>query len=148
VRQGAGDVGAIRETLRRLRQGHVLNIYPEGARTEDGEIAALQKGIAAVVRRCDVPVVPAVIVGSFEAWPIHKRFPRSGPVRIRYGPPLRLSGLSPDEILATIDRTLRSMFDELRQQDGVSRRKLRRARGNRAAHLHQPPVVRGERRED
>jgi 1-acyl-sn-glycerol-3-phosphate acyltransferase len=53
VRQGAGDVGAMRETLHRLRQGHVLNIYPEGARTEDGEIAVLQKGVAAIVRRCD-----------------------------------------------------------------------------------------------
>jgi 1-acyl-sn-glycerol-3-phosphate acyltransferase len=126
----------------------VLNIYPEGARTEDGEIAALQKGVAAVVRRCDVPVVPAVIVGSFEAWPVHERFPRCWPVRIRYGRPLRLRGLSPDTILATIDQTLRSMLDDLRRDAGDCRRKLRRTRTDGAAHLHQPTEVRGERGKD
>ena len=29
VRQGAGDVGAVKETIQRLQEGHVLNIYPE-----------------------------------------------------------------------------------------------------------------------
>jgi 1-acyl-sn-glycerol-3-phosphate acyltransferase len=116
VKQGAGDVGAVKETIRRLREGHALNIYPEGARTEDGEIAPLQKGVALIVRRAQVPVVPAVIVGSFEAWPIHRSVFRPWPVRVRYGPPMNLTGLGPDEVLTTIDRTLRGMFDELRAQ--------------------------------
>src|SRR5205085_495254 len=30
VRQGAGDVGAVREMIKRLREGHMLNIFPEG----------------------------------------------------------------------------------------------------------------------
>src|SRR5438045_4404731 len=34
VRQGAGDVGAVKETIARLKEGHLLNIFPEGARTE------------------------------------------------------------------------------------------------------------------
>src|SRR6476646_1280256 len=56
VRQGAGDVGAVRETLRRLQEGHALNIYPEGGRTEDGRIAPLEKGVALIVDRAKVPV--------------------------------------------------------------------------------------------
>jgi 1-acyl-sn-glycerol-3-phosphate acyltransferase len=114
VRLGSGDVGAVKETIRRLREGQVLNLYPEGARSEDGEIGPMEKGVALVIRRARVPVVPAVIVGSFQAWPKHRWLPRPGPVHVRYGPPMHLDGLEPDQILATIDHTLRQMFAERR----------------------------------
>jgi 1-acyl-sn-glycerol-3-phosphate acyltransferase len=116
VRQGAGDVGAMKETIHRLHEGHLLNIYPEGTRTLDGEIGVIERGVALVVRRAKVPVIPAVIVGAFEAWPIQRKMFRSWPVRVRFGPALHLDGLSPAEVIATIDRTLRTMFDELRSR--------------------------------
>ena len=121
VRQGAGDVGAVKETIQRLHEGHVLNIYPEGARTGDGEIGAMQRGVALVIRRARVPVVPAVIVGSFEAWPKFKRVFRPWPVRLCYGPPMLLHGLQPDEIIDTIDRTLRDMLSDLKGPQASAR---------------------------
>ena len=116
VRQGVGDVGAVRETIHRLKQGHLLNMYPEGSRTEDGRIAPLQKGVALILRRANVPVVPAVIVGSFEAWPMHRAWPQARPVRVKFGPPMNLAGLGRDQVIATIDHTLRTMFEELRNR--------------------------------
>jgi 1-acyl-sn-glycerol-3-phosphate acyltransferase len=116
VHQGHSDVKAVKETIRRLQAGHVMNIYPEGARTEDGEIGPLQPGVALIVERAQVPVVPAVIVGAYEAWPIHRRFLRRGSIRIRFGPPMDLAGRDRDEILAIIDRTLRTMFPALRAE--------------------------------
>jgi 1-acyl-sn-glycerol-3-phosphate acyltransferase len=116
VRQGHGDVRAVRETIQRLREGHVMNIYPEGSRTADGEIAPLLPGVALIVQRAKVTAVPAVIVGTFDAWPIHRKLLRCRPVRIRFGPPMELVGLERDEIMATIDRTLRSMFAVLRAE--------------------------------
>ena len=44
VRQGEGDIGAVKEIIRRLGEGHAVNIYPEGSRTETGEMARLEKG--------------------------------------------------------------------------------------------------------
>ena len=116
VKLGVGDVGAVKQMIQRLREGHALTIYPEGNRTEDGEIAPLQKGVALVVRRARVPVVPAVIVGSFEAWPRQRTIFRCHPVWVRYGPPIHLSGTDDDQIVTVIDHTLRRMFDELRAQ--------------------------------
>src|SRR5262249_9837762 len=55
VRQGEGDVGAVRETIRRLQEGHALNMFPEGSRSLDGEIAPIQAGIGLIVRRAGVP---------------------------------------------------------------------------------------------
>ena len=75
VRQGAGDVGAIKETIARLHEGHLLNIYPEGSRTEDGELLPIQPGAALVIRRAGVLVVPAVVDGSYYAWPKGRLLP-------------------------------------------------------------------------
>lgn len=114
VRQGKGDKGAIEETIRRLRQGHMLNIFPEGTRTQNGQIAPIQRGAALVVRRANVPIVPAVIDGSYEAWPYTRKMFRARPIRVLYGKPLDVSGLKGDQIVELIDRTLREMLDDFR----------------------------------
>ena len=116
VKQGAGDVGAVKETIRRLKEGHLLNIFPEGSRSDDGEIAPMQAGASLVVKRAGVPVIPCVVEGTFQAWPNKQKLPRRHPVRVMYGPPLDVSGLSAKEITALIDRTLRAMFEELRRK--------------------------------
>ncbi len=115
VEQGAGDIGAVKESIARLQEGHLLNMFPEGSRTEDGEIQPMEKGVALVIRRAKVPVVPVVIDGSFIAWPRKQKFPRTHPVRVLYGPPMHeLWKLDRDEILKKIDATLRQMYEELR----------------------------------
>lgn len=124
IQLGAGDIGALKQTIHRLQQGHLLNLYPEGSRTHNGEMLPIQKGVALVVRRAKVPVIPAVIVGAFDAWPAHRTMFRPGSVRVRFGPPMDLCSLPPDEIIATIDRTLRGMFDELRNHHTASGRPI------------------------
>jgi len=64
------------------------------------------------VRRAKVPVVPAIIVGAFEAFPRQNMFPKPGIVRIIYGKPMDLHHLSGDEIVAIMSRTLEQMFAE------------------------------------
>ena len=116
VRQGEGDVGAVKETIRRLQEGHVLNVFPEGSRTADGMIRPMQAGIGLIVRRAGVPVVPAVIDGSFAAWPRQAKLPHRHPVRVQYGPAMDLKDLKAAQIVERIDTTLRSMFDDLRSR--------------------------------
>jgi 1-acyl-sn-glycerol-3-phosphate acyltransferase len=117
VRQGTGDVGAVKETIQRLRDGHLLNLYPEGGRTEDGEIGPLLRGVGLIVHRAGVHVIPAVIIGSFDAWPKYRRLFRAWPIRIAFGPPMNLDDMDPDEIVATIERSLPAMFLRLRCEE-------------------------------
>jgi 1-acyl-sn-glycerol-3-phosphate acyltransferase len=117
VRQGAADVGAVKETIKRLQEGYLLNIFPEGTRSEDGLIGKIESGAALVVRRANVPVVPVVIDGSFDAWPRHAKVFHSHPIRVMYGPPMDVANMKAAEITRVIDRTLRKMFDELRAKD-------------------------------
>ncbi len=131
VKQGRGDSGAIKETLRRLKDGHVLNIYPEGTRTESGQIERIQRGAALVVRRAGVPILPAAIDGSFQAWPRNRKFPRPGVIRVLYGPPLVIDGMNDQEITDLIDRTLHDLFEQV----AALRRSAMRKSGRRASTL-------------
>lgn len=127
VRQGRGDKAAIEETIARLQEGHMLTIFPEGSRSEDGQLQPIQKGVALVVRRANVPIVPAVIIGSFKAWPRGQALPNSHPVRVLYGPPLESKGLKGEQISQLIDQTFRRMLVELKQRDAHERSRSGRA---------------------
>lgn len=116
VRQGAGDVGAMKQSIARVQAGHALNVFPEGSRTEDGEIAPMEKGVGLVIRRAKVPVVPAAIHGSWDAWPKGRSLCRTHPIRIIFGPVMDLSHLKGDEITQEIDRVLRELFREVKER--------------------------------
>ena len=119
VRQGEGDVGAVKETIRRLQEGHALIVYPEGTRSLSGEIETIQPGVGLIARRAGVPVVPAVIEGSYEAWPKGHKVFRPHTVRAMYGPPIDLSGLKANQVVKKIEQTLRAMHADLKQTDPV-----------------------------
>jgi 1-acyl-sn-glycerol-3-phosphate acyltransferase len=113
VHQGRADVGAIKETIRQLQAGHVLNVFPEGSRSETGELGPIEKGVALIIRKAAVPIVPVAIAGSFQAWPKTRRLPRPHPIRVIYGKPMELHNLKPDEIVAAIDAELRKLLNQL-----------------------------------
>jgi 1-acyl-sn-glycerol-3-phosphate acyltransferase len=116
VRQGEGDVGAVKETIRRLREGHMLTVFPEGGRSEDGELQPILNGAALVVRKAGVPIVPVVIEGSFKAWSKHRRIWQRHPVRVLFGKPAVVHQLKAKEITEFIDQQLHELLAELRER--------------------------------
>jgi 1-acyl-sn-glycerol-3-phosphate acyltransferase len=114
VRRGETDVTAIKEALRRVHEGHVLTMFPEGTRSWDGNLLPIQSGIALMVKRAEAPVIPAVVDGAQRAWPRGSKFPKGGHVRLMYGPPLELGKRKGPQIVELIDQTFRSMLGELR----------------------------------
>jgi 1-acyl-sn-glycerol-3-phosphate acyltransferase len=120
VRRGESDLGAMKQAIARVQQGRVLIMFPEGTRTSDGNVHALQPGIGLLARRADVPVIPAVIDGSFAAWPRGQFLPYPHPIRVMYGAPLAIEGLKASQIVELIGQTLPKMLDELRRIGEVS----------------------------
>jgi 1-acyl-sn-glycerol-3-phosphate acyltransferase len=116
VRQGRADIGAMRESIRLLQLGHLLNIFPEGSRCEDGRLQPMLPGSALVVKRAKVPVLPVAIVGSFRAWPKHRRFFTPAPIRVRYGKPVRLDHLDTDEITRRVGELIGALVAELEEE--------------------------------
>ncbi len=107
-REGVGTQG-MKESLKRLRSGSIVTFFPEGTRSQDGQLAPLKPGIAALAARSGVPVVPAGIAGTFEAWPREAKFPRPHPVHIHYGQPIvpgELEALPSDEVIVRLHNRL------------------------------------------
>jgi 1-acyl-sn-glycerol-3-phosphate acyltransferase len=115
VRLGEADVGAIKECIRRLEVGYALNVFPEGTRTLDGEVQPIEKGIALVIRKAAVPVIPVAIHGSFDAWPKGARIFRPHPIRVRFGKPMKLHEMKGDKIVTEIEEALRGLLQQLRE---------------------------------
>ena len=88
VKRNTADLGAIKESLRRLKNGKLVLLFGEGTRTHDGRIAPLQSGIVMLARKARVPVIPVVIDGAFEAWPRHNIFWQFQSIRVVYGEPM------------------------------------------------------------
>jgi long-chain acyl-CoA synthetase len=85
-----------RQTLRYIgtlmSEGYSLLIFPEGKRTDAGEINPFQAGIGMIASKLGVPVVPVRLDGLDRI--LHQRWtlPRRGRARVAFGPPMSLSG--------------------------------------------------------
>ena len=88
VENNPRDLGSLRRTLRALREGAVVGIFPEGGRSHDGTLMPAKPGAALLALRAGVPLLPAGILGTFAALSRHQRFPRRGPILVRFGPPV------------------------------------------------------------
>jgi len=68
VQRNGDDRQALREALRRLADGRVVGVFPEGG-IRDGQDSMLcggsiREGVALLAVRAECPVVPAIILGS------------------------------------------------------------------------------------
>ncbi len=86
-RDGIGAQG-LKETLRRLKVGGIVALFPEGTRTVDGEVGELKPGISLLAKKARVPILPVAIAGTFEAWPRSRPFPTSHPIHVHFGRPI------------------------------------------------------------
>src|SRR5580692_11599619 len=65
-RDGGASLDAIKRVLRSLSHDRAVIVFPEGTRSEDGELQGPRPGVGFIACKAQVPVVPARIFGSFE----------------------------------------------------------------------------------
>lgn len=93
VKRGTADLAAIKEAMRRLKNGEQVVLFAEGTRTEDGKIGKILPGVAMLSQRTAEWTVPVVIDGAFECWPRHQALPGLGSIAVQYGRPIPQSEL-------------------------------------------------------
>jgi long-chain acyl-CoA synthetase len=89
------EAGA-RQTLRYIGEisadGFSILIFPEGVRTQTGEMTAFLGGIGMIGSRLELPVIPVRIEGVHEILHVKDKMARPGRVRVAFGAPMRLRG--------------------------------------------------------
>ena len=69
-----GLVQTIKDAREALHDGSSMAIFPEGTRTDDGQVQPFQKGSFMLARQIGLPLVPITIDGSFQVLPRSKGF--------------------------------------------------------------------------
>jgi 1-acyl-sn-glycerol-3-phosphate acyltransferase len=68
-----GDMKSIKEMMNTcknwLKRGASIMLFPEGTRSDDGEIHAFRDGAFRLAVDCNVPVVPIIVKGTYEIFP-------------------------------------------------------------------------------
>lgn len=93
-----------------LRQGKNLVIFPEGARSRDGEMAQFKKAFAILSKTLDIPIQPFVIDGAYKAMPIGKKFPISTNVDLTFLPPISPKNLEIEEIVSCSENLIKELL--------------------------------------
>ena len=106
------EAGA-RQTLRYvgdlLANDFSVLIFPEGQRSESGEIGRFRPGIGMMASRLDVSVVPVRIDGLDKVLHPTWRMARPGRVRVAFGAPLRLTGEDYEGLTQQVEDAVRHL---------------------------------------
>jgi long-chain acyl-CoA synthetase len=105
----AGAVEALRYAGRLISEGWCVLIFPEGDRTNAGEIHSFQPGVGMMASRLGTQVVPVRLEGLDRI--LHKtwRMAKPGPARIRFGAPLSLKGDDYTSLAQRVERAVREL---------------------------------------
>ena len=106
------EAGA-RQTLRYIGEitgdGFSILIFPEGVRSETGEMTTFRGGIGMIASRLDLPVIPVKIEGVHRILHVKSKFPRPGRVKVSFGAPMRLRGDDYAALAREVEQAVRGL---------------------------------------
>jgi 1-acyl-sn-glycerol-3-phosphate acyltransferase len=96
-----------------LRNGMPLVIFPEGGRSPSGRMRDFMGGAFYMAIKAQAPVVPIVLVGTYELLPMNSFHLRPGRVDMIIGEPIPTVGMVPremDKLSARVREVMLSMY--------------------------------------
>jgi long-chain acyl-CoA synthetase len=106
------EAGA-RQTLRYIGEvtgaGYSVLIFPEGARTDQGEIKPFRGGIGMIGSRLGLPVIPVRLEGVDRVLHTRWKMAKPGRVSVTFGRPMRLSGDNYAELAKQVEQAVRDL---------------------------------------
>ena len=102
-----------RQTLRYMGElfadGHSVLIFPEGRRTQHGEIQPFRQGVAMIGARLGVPIVPVRLEGLHDILHPTWKMARPGRAAVRFGAPITVSGDDYAALAARVESAVRAL---------------------------------------
>jgi 1-acyl-sn-glycerol-3-phosphate acyltransferase len=87
-REGVNDISAIKHSLKSLKKGELLVVFPEGTRSYDGEMQEAHAGVGLLAVKAQVPVIPAYVKGAELAMPRNSKIIKPVQITAKFGLPI------------------------------------------------------------
>jgi 1-acyl-sn-glycerol-3-phosphate acyltransferase len=111
---GRKALQSIDEAAATIHQGKSVVLFPEGTRTQDGNLLPFKRGGFILARKADVPVIPVTINGSGRINPANQIRLYSGDITITLHPPVVApQGLRRSEAETWMMETVRGCIDSV-----------------------------------
>ncbi|MCS6805671.1 MAG: AMP-binding protein [Acidobacteriota bacterium] len=107
--QEAGARQALSYMGELVSEGYCILIFPEGRRTEQGEISRFQGGVGMIASRLHLPVVPVRLEGLERVLHQSWKMARPGPVKVIFGRPLQLQGHDYSQLAWQVEQAVRQL---------------------------------------
>jgi len=92
VDRGAPQPSTIKEAVRRLKNGELIVMFPEGGRSRDGSLLDAKRGAGMIAAMSKAVIVPAFIDGADKALPAGARYIKLSNIKIFFGNPIETKG--------------------------------------------------------
>ncbi|MDE3196035.1 MAG: AMP-binding protein [Acidobacteriota bacterium] len=104
---GARD--ALRYAGELASDGYCIVIFPEGKRTDKGEIYPFQPGVGMLAARLGIPVVPVRLEGLERILHKNAKMATPGRATVKFGPPLTLEGEDYAALARRVEQAVRAL---------------------------------------
>jgi 1-acyl-sn-glycerol-3-phosphate acyltransferase len=111
---------ALAELRRKLQEEKAIYIiFPEGGRSRNGLMMPFKHGLGMLIAETKVQVLPCGLVGTFEALPPGRNFPRPMAIKLTIGDPLQFASTANDragwsQIGASLESSVRQLVGQSR----------------------------------
>ncbi len=91
VERDGNDMSALREVIKKVKDGNAVLLFPEGTRSIDGHLQPAHAGIGLVIAKTGAPVLPMRIFGAYDAFPKNARRFQPSQITVVIGEPIYFS---------------------------------------------------------
>ena len=118
-------MAGIKESLKRLKRGEMLVLFPEGTRSDNGELLPFKPGFDLLARRSKSRMLPIALDGCYQAFPRDAMLPRLGEIQVVIGKPIEYDEYkdwSPEETAVFLQARIAECLAEARRRIGGGRK--------------------------
>ena len=110
VERDGNDMSALREVIKKIKDGNGVVLFPEGTRSKDGHLQPARAGIGFVIAKTGAPVLPMRIFGAYEAFPKNSKRLHFTQITVVIGEPLVFSR---EELASATRETYQALSDRV-----------------------------------
>ena len=117
-------LAGVKESLKRLKRGEMLVMFPEGTRSNDDELLPFKPGFELLLaRRTRSRILPIALDGCYQAFPRNAKLPKLGEIRVVIGEPIEFDEYrdwSAEELQAYLEARVAECLDSARAKIAAS----------------------------